>query len=202
MRSVVFILFCIPVIVSFSCKKSIDDNSNKSLLVKGSFSYHRIIAYSATLPNKELLITNRGDSNVVAVLNDNNLLLSFYTKPFSDDIIFAVPLNHLASEIVGTYKIKTKNAGEGVTNTDYIFNFYKLQNLQHSFIIVAAAFNGNGNLAITSYDQQQNTISGTFLLNLELVPDPSVDIMEQGPIVTQNCNIKIEGTFQNVQLHN
>ena len=201
-KSVAFILLSIPVIVSYSCKKGIDDNSDKTQLVKGVFSYHRVLTYASPLPSKELLVSNRSDTDIVAVLNGNHLLLSFYTKPFSDDIIFEVPISDLASEIIGTYKIKTKNSVEGVTNSNYIFNFYNLQTQQHSFIIVGASFNGSGNLAITAYDQQQNAITGTFSLNMEMVPDPTVDIIDQGPVVTRNCSIKIEGAFQNVLLHN
>ncbi|GAC1383196.1 MAG: hypothetical protein NVSMB45_10300 [Ginsengibacter sp.] len=201
-KYVVFIFLSIPVIISSSCKKSIDDNFDKTQLVKGVFSYHRVLTYASPLPSKELLVSNRSDIDIVAVLNESHLLLSFYTKPFSDDIIFEVPISDLASEIIGTYKIKTKNSVEGVANSNFIFNFYKLQAQQHSFIIVCASFKGHGDLTITAYDQQQNAIAGTFSLNMEMVPDPTVDIIDQGPVVTRNCSIKIEGAFQNVLLHN
>ncbi len=186
----------------YSCKKY---NSNQTTqggtMVNSSFYYHRVISYLEPGSSKELLFPSNSDTNIVAVLNQNHLLLSFYTKPFSDDIIFEITGPNINSEIVGSYEVKTKNLSEGTVTANYLFNFYNLQGEQHSFDVVSSLFEGSGKLIISKYDKQQNTVSGSFLLNLDNVPDPTVDVTAQDYRVTRNCTVTLDGHFENILLH-
>lgn len=203
MNKIVQFLFLSAIVISlWSCKKSEDnDISPAETVSKSSFYYHRVITYLQPGASKELLFPSKSDTNVVAVLNQNHLLLSFYTKPFSDDIMFDIMAGDLNSEIVGNYPIRIKGQSEAVVNANYIINFYNLQEEQHSFEVLASLFNGSGILTISKYDKQRNTISGTFQLSLQNVPDPTIDVTSQNLQVVPLCNVAIDGSFDNILLH-
>jgi hypothetical protein len=136
-------------------------------------------------------------SEMQLLSDDDRLEVMFApTRPAKKDaLVFNIRKSDLKNGYVGLYKIKSlSNNKSGQAELTY----YHYHNKTSSNALFSVGNQMEGNFEIKTYNASTGLASGSYVINIKNVIDPTA--YENNPVKPRKCDITVKGEFNNLKL--
>lgn len=153
---------------------------------------------NATSHNNDLTYSQKSMTGT-GKLDAGELLLAFDVPEGNDYISFIIPQAALTSGFKGTYELLDRQRSPSkIVDTRYVYTLRNIPGTYSSTIYQSNTNTMQGQVTITSYDAQRHLLSGSYVMAIENLDDPTYHRPFSN--TEMRCNLKVEGTFTNLKL--
>lgn len=137
------------------------------------------------------------DIKAAAALTVEQLRMSFGTEKGLDAISFIVDKSRLKPGFVGTYTLKSQpDVKVGDAEVTYTYYMRRSPSGSAASLYFSTTARMQGQFVVTSYDERRHLASGQYELRLDNIPDPADSRLDDTD--KRRCNLKVEGSFENL----
>jgi hypothetical protein len=189
-----FVCFCSLAILFVSCDQK--EKETASILPNVEATMERTFDYLESEENDRVVYT-LSLSEMQLLSDDDRLEVMFApTRPAKKDaMVFNIKKADLKNGYVGLYNIKSlTNNKSGQAELTY----YHYHNKTSSNALFSVGNQMEGSFEIKAYNASTGLASGSFVVNIKNVTDPTA--YETNPLIPRKCDITLKGEFNNLKL--